>query len=117
MKWSDNWSEDRKPSDVSTERDTGFEPATSSLGSWCALREGLKNKARDAVTVVKAGPNPTQIGQRVVREVVRGSALARRFREGAVPLVWPHPPPGLFVPEPPDSNEDLLEPLRRKACS
>jgi len=70
MKWSDNWCGSITAELVSTERDTGFEPATSSLGSWLQHCETLENRDDWFEQVGRPGLRSTTTGHTVVREVV-----------------------------------------------
>lgn len=71
MNWSDKWCGDNSPVTVTIERDTGFEPATSSLGSWRQTHAAQGNRLRREIAMAEAGRLRTGIGHQVVRKVVR----------------------------------------------
>lgn len=70
MKWSDIWSVRAPSGRLSTERDTGFEPATSSLGSWVAHHAALKNRLLGKGRGVETAHKGTACDLPLVRGVV-----------------------------------------------
>lgn len=104
--WEKGW-ESPTADLVSVEREKGFEPSTSTLARWRPFLRALENKREERRVRDLTGPPGTAVGHQGVGRWVGGiSDLARRWLEGGIPRVTGSPPA-------PESDNDVLAPLRR----
>lgn len=70
-KWTDKRTGCDRARGVSSERDTGFEPATSSLGSWLVQVRQACFYVRKRLVALRVGRRRAYFGPEVVRDRVR----------------------------------------------